>query len=63
MGLAAIGAVTQLYRVSAPHYVCGIVVTDSRVTYTAPIMRWCRGWTIAKVQAWCAKKRYKCELV
>ncbi len=33
----------RLWRIVAPHFVCGLVVADGRVVEAAPIVRWALG--------------------
>lgn len=54
-----------LYRFTAPHFCCGLLVdaVTGRVVQAAPIMGWARGKSASSVIAWARRKGYAAELV
>ena len=42
--------------IDAPHFCCGILIEDGRVTVTAPIVGWMKGKTLGEVKSYCARK-------
>lgn len=53
----------HLYRITAPHFVAGIVVGDGKVTGSAPILKYMRGWTMARVETYCYTKSWRLDLI
>lgn len=54
----------MLYRITAPHFVAGIIVAqDGVIIATAPILKWAGNWAFAGFQSYCARKRWKIEKV
>lgn len=52
----------KLYRVTAPHFVAGLVVAqDGVIIHTAPILRWAGNKAFAWFKKYCADKRWKLE--
>ncbi len=47
----------MMLRISAPHFVAGIV----RGGLCAPIIRYMKGWTLAQIESYCAKKSWEVE--
>jgi len=52
-----------LVRVTAPHFCAGFVLTDRRVTFAAPILKWTVGKDPAWLSAYFKRKRWKTEVV
>jgi hypothetical protein len=52
---------TQLYRISAPHYVAGLVVLNGFVCRAAPILQWAVGKRWSFCEDYFLGKRYKVE--
>ena len=49
----------MMLRISAPHFVAGIV----RGGPAAPIIRYMKGWTFARIKAYCDRKRWTIEVM
>jgi hypothetical protein len=47
----------MLIRITAPHFVAGIIRGDA-----APILHYMRGWSVARIRAYCAWKGWDCEV-
>ena len=54
---------TTLVRISAPHFVAGIVARDGRVVLAAPIVYYMVGWDGRRVADYCAAKNWTWERV
>lgn len=54
---------TSLYRIVAPHFVCGIVVNGGVATEAAPIIRYMIGWKVDRMREYCAGKRWSFTIV
>lgn len=48
-----------MLRIIAPHFVAGIV----RGGAAAPIIKYMKGWTLAQIKSYCAKKNWKIEVM
>lgn len=48
-----------MLRISAPHFVAGIV----RGGDVAPIIRYMKGWTLTQIRAYCERKRWAVEVM
>lgn len=48
-----------LARIVAPHFVCGILIADGRVSATAPIVRYMLGWSPQRVLSYCNHKGWE----
>jgi len=70
--LIGIGLMGTLIRITAPHFVAGIVTycEDGRYDYdlkrvpihrTAPIVKYMKGWTISRIKHYCKKRGWKVE--
>jgi hypothetical protein len=53
----------NLARITAPHFVAGFTHNAKRVKWTAPIIRYMLGWPIKRVLEYCAKKKWRVELL
>lgn len=53
----------RLYRVDAPHFCAGLIVSDGRVIDAAPIRRWTVGKRWVDVLEYTAEKRWLMRLV
>lgn len=53
----------MLWRVTAPHFVCGIVTEGDVVVEAAPILRWSIGKTRQELRRYFARKRWGVQLV
>ena len=55
---------TGLLRISAPHFVCGVVIDEYwQAVRVAPIVNYMRGWTQMQIIMYCNRKRWKVELL
>lgn len=52
-----------LARIVAPHFCAGIVLWDDKVVEAAPIVKYMRKWSRAKVRDYCADKGWKISVV
>ena len=56
--------VPNLYRITAPHYVSGIVVdSEGTVIRAAPIVEWANGKKLIYVRQYCIEQGYSITLV
>jgi hypothetical protein len=47
--------------ISAPHFYCGVVLHDDKVTQAAPIVRkWAMGKTSEQVRQYCRARGWRC---
>lgn len=53
----------MLVQVTAPHFCAGIVLTDGRVTTTAPILKWSVGWQRERLSAYFKSKGWRAVVV
>ena len=54
----------ELWRISAPHFVAGLVLAPPRgVRRAAPIIKYMIGWNYRAIDAYCEKKRWQLEFV
>lgn len=51
----------NLYRITAPHFVAGVILRGGRVVVAAPILRFAMGWDGAKLAAYCRRKGWTPE--
>jgi hypothetical protein len=47
-----------LVRIVAPHFVAGLALCSGPC---APIIAYMRGWPLARIRAYCAKRGWRCE--
>lgn len=47
----------SLIRIVAPHFVAGLVIGGP----CAPIIRYMQGWSVDRIKAYCASKRWTVE--
>ena len=52
-----------MLRISAPHFVAGVIIENGVVTEAAPILYWTRGKTDTFVKNYCEKKNWKYEVL
>lgn len=52
---------TLLLRITAPHFVCGVVLVADQVTTWAPIVKYMRGWREIKVRQYARQKGWTIE--
>lgn len=45
-------------QIEAPHFVAGAVLEDGKVWWSAPIIRYMRGWSRNKVVTYCKRKTW-----
>jgi len=45
-------------QITAPHFCAGLVMRDGFIVKTAPILKYMRGWSYAKMVLYCAKKQW-----
>lgn len=50
-------------RITAPHFCCGIIFRKGVVVEAAPITKYMKGWTAARVEEYCKNKKWKVEVV
>lgn len=48
-----------LGRITAPHFVAGVVVEDDKVVRTAPIVGYMLGWTADEVRRYVHRKGWR----
>ncbi len=48
----------SLFRIVAPYFVCGVVVTNEKITRTAPIVKYMLGWSVEKMHQYAKQKRW-----
>lgn len=53
----------RLVRVSAPHFVAGLVTDGERCTVAAPIMKWAVGKTEDELRSYFTRKGWRAGLV
>jgi len=53
----------KLARIVAPTFAAGFEHRRNRVVYAAPIIRYMLGWKVTRVAAYCAKKKWRLELL
>lgn len=54
---------TTLIRISAPHFVCGVVAKAGRIVTAAPIVAYMLGWDGRKFADYCKAKNWQWENV
>lgn len=47
-----------LIRITAPHFVAGLLLEKDRVVMTAPILKYMLGWHVVKVKTYARKKKW-----
>ena len=52
-----------LAEIDAPHFNAGIVLRDDCVVEAADIVRYMRGWSRARVRAYCQRKDWKISVI
>ena len=58
------GESNTLYQIKAPHFTCGIVITNrGRVVEAAPIVRYMRSWDSVRIFSYCKHKGWSIEEV
>lgn len=53
----------MLYRIVAPHFVCGVVIENGKITTAAPIVKYMLGWTRQRLQTYAAGKGWTVEYI
>jgi len=53
--------VIGLVRVTAPHFVAGVLMQDNICIAAAPILQWCVGKHAAWLSEYCSKKQWGAE--
>jgi hypothetical protein len=51
-----------MIRITAPHFVAGIVLHDGRACRSASIVAYMLGWARERVEAYCRTKGWRCEV-
>lgn len=46
-------------RITAPHFCAGVVVGER----AAPIVQYMREWTLERIQSYCQRKGWLCEVL
>ena len=52
-----------LLRITAPHFVAGVVIEDGRVVRAAPIVKYMMAWQTWKVRRYVERKGWAAESV
>lgn len=52
-----------LASIEAPHFLCGIVLRNDRVIEAAPIVKYMKGWSRARVRDYCQEKDWSVSVV
>lgn len=52
-----------LVRITAPHFVAGVVAVDGRVVRAAPILRYMSGWDGARLAEYARRKGWTWEVL
>jgi hypothetical protein len=55
---AASPAPEALIQIAAPHFCAGAVLSDDRVSRSAPILAWMRGQSLDQMRVHCRRKRW-----
>jgi len=53
----------MLIRITAPHFVAGIIKEHGKPCHYAPILKWMAGWTNQAIERYCKWKGYKIEFI
>jgi hypothetical protein len=53
----------MMIRIDTGYAVGGVELEEDKVTRTAPILKYMRGWTTAKVLAYADKKGWKVDIL
>ena len=53
----------MLGRITAPHFVAGVVLEDDVVVRAAPIIKYMRGWNSARIKSYTRKKGWWYEFI
>ncbi len=53
----------MLLRISAPHFVAGVILWDGVVVNAAPILRWSVGKTEGHLRDYCHRKHWQIETI
>lgn len=53
----------SLLAIDAPYFYCGVIVRNSRVIKTAPIVHYLSGWDIDRVQRYARRRGWRVEAV
>ncbi len=53
----------DIYQIQAPYFTAGLVVKNNLCTTAAPIIKYMKGWTLARIQIYCNQKKWKLEWV
>jgi hypothetical protein len=51
----------EWYRIEGPYFTAGLRVTLNRVDFTAPILDYLKGWSLAALKDYCVRHRWKIE--
>jgi hypothetical protein len=53
----------MLLRITAPHFVAGIIVSTTFMNHCAPILGYMKRWNMEHILSYCEKKGWKCERI
>lgn len=63
MKIRKIKSSERLIRITAPHFAAGVVMDSSRMVFkTAPILKYMKSWSLDRIQKYCKRKEWRCEL-
>ena len=52
-----------LFAIDAPHFYCGVIVRNGRVSRAAPIVHYLMGWDRDRVQRYAQRRGWRVEVV
>lgn len=53
----------QLFVIDAPHFYCGVILQADRAVRAAPIVRYVLHWPRARIEQYCRKRGWPCEVL
>jgi len=53
----------MIIRITAPHFVAGIVREQGKPCRYAPIVKWMAGMKVSAIKNYCRRKKFKCEVI
>lgn len=54
---------SDLWQITAPHFVAGVYLREGTVTCCAPIVRYMMGWSADNVRNYCGRKDWRIAYV
>ena len=52
----------QLLVIDAAHFYCGVILNANRAVRAAPIVRYLLHWPRARIEQYCRKRGWQCEV-